>query len=87
MSAAPSVPFLTYSRYLYTWSNYILLLHSLTNGTQFHSRGNELPPHRRGYKITSSERLADDHCTSSATTTSASGGQTTAAMASGQTLL
>ena len=40
-------------------------LHSLTNGTQLHSRRNEQPPYRRGSKITSSERLADDHYTSS----------------------
>jgi hypothetical protein len=34
-------------------------------GLQLHSRRNELPPHRRGCKITSSEQLTDDHCTSS----------------------
>jgi hypothetical protein len=58
MSAAPSAVFPTYNRYLSTWSNYILLLHSLTNGTQLHSRRNGLPPHRRGYKITNAKRLA-----------------------------
>jgi hypothetical protein len=28
------------------------LLHSLTNGTQFHFRRNELPPHQKAYGIT-----------------------------------
>jgi hypothetical protein len=55
MSTTPSVAFPTYNRYLSIWSNYILLLYSLTNETQLHSRRNELPPHRRGYKITNSK--------------------------------
>jgi hypothetical protein len=47
---------------------------SITNGTPVHSRRNEQPPHRKAYGITNSRWLAGDHCTSSATTTSASGG-------------
>jgi hypothetical protein len=47
---------------------------TITNGTQLHSRRNEQPLHQKACGITSSEQLAGDHCTSSATTTSASSG-------------
>jgi hypothetical protein len=59
----------------------------LQTGLRFHSRGYEQPPHQGARGITSSEQLAGDHYASSATTTSASGAKTAAAMTSGQTLL
>jgi hypothetical protein len=37
----------------------------LQMGPQLHSCRNELPPHRKGCKITNSKRLTGDHCTSS----------------------
>jgi hypothetical protein len=53
----------------------------------FHSRGYEQPPHQRACGTTNSRWLAGDRCTNSTATTSVSGGKTSAAMASGQTLL
>jgi hypothetical protein len=56
-------------------------------GLRFHSRRYEQPPHQRACGTKNSSWLTGDRCTNSAATTSALGGKTAAAMASGQTLL
>jgi hypothetical protein len=53
---------------------------------RFHSRGYELPPHRRACGTANSGWLVGDRCTNSAATTSVSDGKTAAAMAPGRML-